>query len=376
MKFGDLLVKLGLVSEPDLRDALVVAPQFGLPIGRTLVLSGRLTEEELEVAIELQALINQSNYSVEQARTVAASVRQGTPPALALKNAGVEDSAEKTTLGQLLQESGLINAQQLDTAQKASYRSGMRLGRMLVLNGVITHAQLARALDVQFSIRERKITMQQGISMLQAQASQPVAYEAHQLRPAPAQKNVRFSEFLVLSGLLTDAEMLHALETSMDKRLSLAQTLIDQGSISKKIFDAATEMYNKVLTSEVALNDATSRVYRMVFGEPQHQQGGSNSPVLGELLKMTGVVDDEDINEAISLSNKYPSLIGKMLVLSGAIDEATLIASLRCQFLLKHGYLTVDDAINALQYTTKNKVSFDDALDELGIRKAMPNPAG
>jgi ABC-type transporter Mla MlaB component len=205
MKFGDLLVKLGLVSEPDLRDALVVAPQFGLPIGRTLVLSGRLTEEELEVAIELQALINQSNYSVEQARTVAASVRQGTPPALALKNAGVEDSAEKTTLGQLLQESGLINAQQLDTAQKASYRSGMRLGRMLVLNGVITHAQLARALDVQFSIRERKITMQQGISMLQAQASQPVAYEAHQLRPAPAQKNVRFSEFLVLSGLLTDA---------------------------------------------------------------------------------------------------------------------------------------------------------------------------
>jgi hypothetical protein len=162
----------------------------------------------------------------------------------------------------------------------------------------------------------------------------------------------------------------------MDKRLSLAQTLIDQGSISKKIFDAATEMYNKVLTSEVALNDATSRVYRMVFGEPQHQQGGSNSPVLGELLKMTGVVDDEDINEAISLSNKYPSLIGKMLVLSGAIDEATLIASLRCQFLLKHGYLTVDDAINALQYTTKNKVSFDDALDELGIRKAMPNPAG
>jgi hypothetical protein len=348
MKFGDLLVKLGLVSEPDLRDALVVAPQFGL----------------------------QSNYSVEQARTVAASVRQGTPPALALKNAGVEDSAEKTTLGQLLQESGLINAQQLDTAQKASYRSGMRLGRMLVLNGVITHAQLARALDVQFSIRERKITMQQGISMLQAQASQPVAYEAHQLRPAPAQKNVRFSEFLVLSGLLTDAEMLHALETSMDKRLSLAQTLIDQGSISKKIFDAATEMYNKVLTSEVALNDATSRVYRMVFGEPQHQQGGSNSPVLGELLKMTGVVDDEDINEAISLSNKYPSLIGKMLVLSGAIDEATLIASLRCQFLLKHGYLTVDDAINALQYTTKNKVSFDDALDELGIRKATPNPAG
>lgn len=373
MKFGDLLVKLNLVSETDLRDALIVAPQFGLPIGRTLVLSGRLTEVELEVAIELQALINQKNYPIEQAQKVAAAVRQGTPAALALKNAGVEDSAEKTTLGQLLQQSGLINRQQLDMAQKASYRTGMRLGRMLVINNIISHAQLAKALDVQYALRERKITMQQAIDILKSEASKPVAYEAHQLRPAPAQKNVRFSEFLVLSGLLTDAEMLHALETSMDKRLSLAQTLIDQGSISQKVFDAATEMYNKVLTNELALNDATARVHRMVFGEPQHQAASGSSPVLGELLKMTGMVDEDDISEAISLSNKYPSLIGKMLVLSGAIDEATLIASLRCQFLLKHGYLTVDDAVVALQYCNKNKISFDDALDELGIRKPSPN---
>jgi hypothetical protein len=91
--------------------------------------------------------------------------------------------------------------------------------------------------------------------------------------------------------------------------------------------------------------------------------------VLGELLKITGLVNDSDIMEAIELSNKYPSLIGKMLVVSGAIDEATLIASLRCQYLLKYGYISMQDAIRCLQYTKKNRVSFDDALEELGIRK-------
>src|SRR5437870_3959679 len=125
IKFGDLLVKLGLVSQTDLNDALQVAPQFGLPIGRTLVLSGRLTE----------------------------------------------------------------------------------------------------ALSVQSMIRERKISFDQAIGMMRSSASKSISLEAHQLRPAPAHKKVRFSEFLVLSGLLTEAEMLNALETSMDKKLSLAQTL-------------------------------------------------------------------------------------------------------------------------------------------------------
>lgn len=95
----------------------------------------------------------------------------------------------------------------------------------------------------------------------------------------------------------------------------------------------------------------------------------SKSPVLGELLKMTGFVNDADITEAIELSSRYPSLIGKMLVISGAIDEATLIASLRCQYLLKHGHLTVEQAVQALQYTRQQKISFDDALDELGLSK-------
>jgi hypothetical protein len=372
IKFGDLLVKLNLVKQGDLNDALVVAPQFGLPVGRTLVLSGRLTEQELEVAVELQSLINQKKYSLEQAQKVAAMVREGTAPAAALKSVGLEDAAEKTTLGQLLLSAGVITAEQLEHAQKASYRTGMRLGRMLVMNGVISHAQLTRALGVQGMLRERKVSIEQAISMLTAGLPKPVAMEAHQMRPAPAQKNVRFSEFLVLSGLLTEAEMLDALETSMDKKLSLAQTIIEQGSISKQIFDQATELFNKVLSGQLALNDATARVHRIVFGDPDHGAAqGAPSPVLGELLKMTGMVNEDDISEAISLSNKYPSLIGKMLVLSGAIDEATLIASLRCQFLLKHGYLKVDDAVVALQYCKNNKVSFDDALEELGLRKPI-----
>lgn len=371
MKFGDLLIQLGLVSPIDLHDGLMVAPQFGLPIGRTLMLSGRLTEAELEVAIELQTLISQQQLSMEQGKKIAMDVRGGVPAQVALRNAGAVAESEKTTLGQLLYEAGIVSTEQIDTAQKSSYRMGMQLGRVLILNGAITHQILAKALHVQQLLRERKISKPQAVAMLgeQRQTPKTVAAEAQQVRPAPASKSVRFSEFLVLSGLLTEAQMMHALETSMDKRLSLAETIVTEGTIPVPVFEKATDLYNKVCSGDLPLHDATDQVHRLMFGDPV-SNARSHSPVLGELLKMTGMVDDEDIVEAISLSNKYPSLIGKMLVLSGAIDEATLIASLRCQFLVKHGYLSVEDAVNALQFSSKKRVSFDDALDELGLRSS------
>jgi len=114
-------------------------------------------------------------------------------------------------------------------------------------------------------------------------------------------------------------------------------------------------------------------MHKFVFGS-EAKNNENNVPMLGELLKMTGFVTDADIHEAVELSNKYPSLIGKMLVISGAIDEATLISTLRCQYLLKHDLISIEDAVRTLQFARENQISLDDALEELGLRK-HPHPA-
>jgi len=383
LKFGDLLVKLQLVNQQDLADALQVAPQFGLPLGRTLVLSGRLSEAELQLAVELQPMINNKGYPIEQAIKAALLVRANSlSPEEAFKQVGVTSSSDKAILGSMLMEAGAITQQQLDDAQKVSYETGMRLGRVLVLNNVISHALLTRALGLQTMVRDRRISLPQAVDLLCAevvpkQIPLPLSLESQSARPAPAKKQVRLHEFLVMSGVATETEMLNAMETSLSKQQSLGEAIVELGLVSSRVFDKAVQLHDKVCVGDIQLSQATDEIHRMVFGDPnQHNnsstkpsEGGAPPPVLGELLKMTGLVNDSDISEAIELSNKYPSLIGKMLVVSGAIDEATLIASLRCQYLLKHGYLSIDDAVQALQYTKKNKVSFDDALEELGIRK-------
>ncbi len=375
-RFGDLLVALELVSETDLNDALQVAPQFGLPLGRSLVLSGRLTEEELKLVVELQSLVNHNSYPMESAKQAARMVRtKGATATEALSTIGVKSSSDRSTLGSILLESGAITPAQLEEAKRVSYETGMRLGRVLILNGVIDHTLLTKALDAQAMIRDKRLSVEQAVERLRPNISfstspSALALEAHALQPNPAKKNVRFGEFLVLCGLATEAEILNAMETSLNNQQSLGEAIVELGLISKRIFDKAMQLHDQVCSGTIALKQATDEIHKMVFGDVTNDHK-TPSPVLGELLKLTGLVTDADIVEAIQLSNKYPSLIGKMLVVSGAIDEATLIASLRCQYLLKHGYLDIDGAVSALQYAKKNKVSFDDALEELGIRKPV-----
>lgn len=391
IRFGELLVRLNLVSERDLTDALQVAPQFGLPLGRTLVLSGRISESELQLAVELQPLIGQNVCSLEGAREAAKLVRsKGLQPADALKRIGVQGATDKATLGCLLVDAGFVSAEQVDNAQKISYETGMRLGRVLILNNLISHSLLTQALDLQAMVRQGRMSLKQAVEMLVVSAPKhalpdniALRLEAHGLRPSPAKKQVRFGEFMVMSGLASENEILNAMETSLSKQLSLGEAIVALGLISESLFKKAEGLHEQVSQGEITLKHATDEIYRLIHGDKGGGKGSSNgsakgdsdsldnipSPVLGELLKMTGFVNDSDITEAIELSSRYPALIGKMLVVSGAIDEATLIASLRCQYLLKHGYLSVDQAVQALQYTRKNKVSFDDAMEELGIAK-------
>lgn len=378
IKFGDLLVRLQLISEANLVDSLKVAPQFGLPLGRTLVLSGLLSESELQLAIELQSLVNMKGFSMEAARDAASRVRvDGMSPTEALVATGLQAASITTasTLGNILLKSGFINQQQLDSAQKMGYETGIRLGRALVLSGAIDHAILTKALEVQTMVRDKKITVAQAIELLSnsmpraSSKPHPMALEAHAMRPAPAKKQVRFGEFMVLCGLATESEILNAMETSLNQQKSLGDAIVELGLVSQKVFDRTLELHQQVCAGEITVGDAADKIHKMVFKAGESTTSNTAPVALGELLKISGLVDDSDISEAISLSNKYPSLIGKMLVVSGAIDEATLIASLRAQYLLKYGYISLEDAIRCLQYTKDNRISFDDSLEELGIRK-------
>jgi hypothetical protein len=385
LKLGELLRALGAVESTDLSETLKLAVQVGLPLGRALVLAGHLSEDELDAALEIQALMRQGNLTIPVATRAFALVHAGQVLGAALEQSGWDRPAGITAypsrLGSLLFDAKIITKQQLDEAQRTSYETGMPLGRILGLMGLLSPSQLAKALELQRMVRDKSITHNQAVLDLHSGQTQAIEVSLAQhglTNQSGNKKTIRLGELLMLSGILNESDIMNALEHGLTSNKPLGDVLLDLGLVTRQILDLALEMQNAVCTGALNIHAATDALHYIASTgkKPQATNDGTwhaalggvrESIRLGELLKMSGFIEDDDIKQAIDLSNRYPSLIGKMLVVSGAIDEATLLSALRCQFLLRNGHVMLDDAVKALQFAKTRQLSLDDAIEELNI---------
>jgi len=58
-------------------------------------------------------------------------------------------------------------------------------------------------------------------------------------------------------------------------------------------------------------------------------------------------------------------LLGKILLVTGVIDDGTLHGALRALNLVRDDKLTMEQAIIALNHSRKNAMTFDEAITEL-----------
>lgn len=375
-RLGELLKSLGIISRTQLTEAVRLAGEVVMPLGRALVLYGYVSQDLLNIALEFQILMKNRGLPIEAARRAYGYMQtEKLNIGDALTKAGWTGKTTSPTasrLGTLLLDAGVVTEEQLEIAQRASYETGQPIGRMLVLMNVVNQQLLDHTLAVQKNYRDDRISYSQALKEINPNpASRPPVETDLPLRGQS--KTIRLGELLMLSGVLTESDIMNALEVALTKHKPFGTILIDLGLLSQSVLDLSLKLQELVCNGSLTIHSATDTLYSFaVTGNPDFVQSrkpnGGNQIRLGELLKMSGFIHDEDIEQAIALSARYPSVIGKMLVVAGAIDEATLLAALRCQFLLRHNIVSVDMAVKALQLSQRNHISLDDALDDLGVK--------
>lgn len=372
--FGELLVQLGFLSADDLENSIREAVQLSLPLGRSLVLSNKVSEADVNLTVALQSMMKIWDLPLAKAKmAVPLARKEGLSIADALARLGWRTRAHNTpspsSLGGLLVDSGLVTKAQLEDAQREGYNSNLPLGRVLILKGVVSHSVLAKVLEVQRMIRDGNLTYVSGAKELRSHA-QGLKIVPDKKSGSYQKRSIRLGEFLMLAGVLTESDLMNALELGLERQLTVGSALLELGLLSESVLEVALVLQGRVLGGDIELPTAV-RDLRKAAGLsdlPDEQESGPEQRVvIGELLRKCGLVDERQIAKAIELTARYPSLIGKMLVVAGAIDEATLLAALRCQFLIRHRAITVVDGVRALQHAANNEISLDDSLDELRI---------
>ncbi len=385
-KVGDLLVEAGLLTKDELLEGMDLAATLGLPIGKTMVMSGALRERTVRAAVLVQSMLKDGLIDREMAMSaLARSDKDGTPVEDCLLELGWRPPSDQVLnkFGQLLVDSGVMTGADLRDALDHVSNMGLPLGRVLVLTGKVKGSIVWCALNAQMLLREDKINREQAVNAVRAVHERQTTFEQslrdQGLDQVLPEHRIKLGELLVLSGLVGEEDILGAVEESVVKGLALGQVLVQMRLLSKNHLADALKLQEMTDNKTISPLQAVD-VLRTIFTKDQPlnravaelgllKPEGAESLKLGELLKMCGWITENEIDEAVSLAAKNSNLLGKMLVAFGYIDETTLFNTLRCQFLVREGFIKRDQAIIALHFSQRTRCTLDQALMELGYTK-------
>lgn len=381
VRIGELLIHLGLLTEGDLMEASHVAVDLGLPLGRALVMSDYLTDAQLKAIIQAQSMLKDNVIDMQTVGNAMKLVGETECPfeeALAKCGYSPNEQATRNKLGDLLVEAAILTQQELSQALQQASEAGIPLGRLLAASRRLSPALLHACLNAQVLLRDGRITRAQALNALRSAHTKQTPFEQELADQgsyqAPSGARVKIGELFVLAGILSEEKVLEALEHCLLNQKMIGEVLLEENTITSEMLQAALRLQEAVdkraltpLTASEALRRVHARnvtVDRALAEMGLLRSAAAERLRIGEFLVLAGAITQEQLQEAVKLSMMNNALIGKVLLLSGSLDKQTMHNALKCQFLMREGQLTEEQAVSLLQYCHRNQLTADQALAE------------
>jgi polyhydroxyalkanoate synthesis regulator phasin len=386
LRLGDLLIRSGVVTIEALEDAVVLAMKMPMPLDRVLGMNGHLNAAGMQAALQLQDMIDSKQISLDSAVKVLELVAlQSMDFNTALRKLapGVEKSQGKLTnkLGETMRKAGVVNPKNLEQGLMQSLNTGLPLGMVLMGMGAITNQNLHSTLLAQRLVRDGELTPEEGIQALRFARLHTISLqqslEQQRIHGAAIKLHFGVGELFVLSGFMTEGQLLSSQELELVEDKTIEQVLQECGYATPITLEASMRLLDMVKKGTLFEDQAANILKRLkhttTYAEMNESLSNlgdtdveSNKIDVSELLTMAGLVSDEDIAAAtpLSLSNRV-SLV-KTLQQVGIIDAHTITAVQDCKDALDSGIITAEQAVIAVVYAGENNKTLEETLKTFG----------
>lgn len=283
-RLGELLIEMGFLQQKELEDAVAMANQTRLPLGSVLVMSGHLSDKELRACVLGQSLLKDNVIVKEDMFQVMRIVRErgvSFEEGMQMLEGKVEKVDKETNkLGELLIAAERITPEQLQTALDTVESSGLPLGRVLVLTGAVNEPVLKVGLEVQVGVRDGSISREEAIQRLRTVSSvSSVTRQSIEMTAPTLDKILRLGEFFEKAGIISDTDMLNALEVALTQQRRVGEVLVQFNLVSEKMVEAALELQHLCRGRQIRPDQAISALQNMHFnGMTLHQALGVPEP--------------------------------------------------------------------------------------------------
>lgn len=165
--FETFLEKAGIVDAEKINELAGTSLLIGMPIGRLLVIEGKLEYRELRNVSLLHSFVLDQVLSLEQALLLTKELKMDTTALLTkLKNFPAANIGASLLLGELLLEAAVISEDALSQALKLGLEDALLLGHAILRLKSVSPLVLSTALQLQLQKRAGEIKREEAIKLL------------------------------------------------------------------------------------------------------------------------------------------------------------------------------------------------------------------
>jgi hypothetical protein len=267
-KLGELLLTAEVISQQSLDTAIRTAEATGMPLGRTLISLGLLSDEMLSAALDAQVLVRDFKIGRQQSVDgLKAAKKRREPVDALLRGQGYFRGPQPNLirLGQLFNEAGVIGVEQLWNALTRTFVQQIPIGQALCEMKLIDRDQLRNGLLIQEMVANRTLDFLQASEVLRSVSrsknSLATALARLELRPDKFKSNLRFHDLLRVAGLINNQvidllRIEHKTLPSSHDAFDTANTLLANGVLSERTVNGAARCYFLLATGWLNVQQA------------------------------------------------------------------------------------------------------------------------
>jgi len=392
IQIGDLLVKSGLMAAEVLDEVNRLAFKMRLPIGRILTMHGYVTNEALAVALEVQARVRDQALPLEHGlKALNIAANEGVSLDIAISRLTPQKQVRERVvptnnrLGEILIAAGFASPKQIEEGLLAVADTGLPLGMVLYARGIISRTGLNSALAAQRIIRLEIAERDKIIYVLKNARLRSISLRQsltdNDIDPNLAQEEFGIGELLVLSGAISESQLLTAKEIESVESKPVGQVMTELGFASEPCIQATTHILKMIREGVLFENQAAQIVKKIQFASSNQELNDALASIgasadediderptfeVADILRRAGLLSDKELQiaTALSLSNRNPLL--KTLLDAKLVDRQILDMASQCKTYLDHHLIEIQQATIAISYALDNNLTLDETLDCFG----------
>ncbi|MDZ4834393.1 MAG: hypothetical protein SGJ27_11505 [Candidatus Melainabacteria bacterium] len=266
---GELLLESGVITRAVLNNTVATAQKTQSKLGRVMVMSGHLSELDVECALKVQKSIRDGSLYMNLAKELLQFAHSHQ---VSLNEAYQYENVRRqwgfvSRLGKLVLGAGIVAEVELSKAMHYSLQTSYPLGQSLVHLELISDTTLITCLNLQVLVRDGHLSFLDSVRALRHIVLEGETFEsllfALNLRENEQQSVPKLGELLVAAKLLSQNDSIIVTELGIEKNVQFGDLLLSYGLVSETEIDAAVQLQNMFANCSFTMERA-SRLLKIV----------------------------------------------------------------------------------------------------------------